>query len=640
MRIKYAFGVLTLLCLFPSVSSADVTPVSEQEIVVTASVEPAEVKQLPVFAQVITREEMQAVGIHSLEEALTYYVPGSGNNAPGAYASAGLRGFRSGSDVSSVLGDRVVFLIDGLRASTGNPQVIPFTLVERVEIVRGPSSVLYGGSAMGGVINVITRRGQSDMHGEIGASYGRFDTAQGYISLAGSLSEKWGMALSLGSGRSGDYKTGNGERYANTHSANSDLGGTLTYSNENTTLHTVALHRSLYDLGSPGDMISYPTPEDRLGMHYTRFSSQLEHKSDAGHVFNIAVYGDDNRYKIVDNTWGGRDSAYKTLTVGTRAVGAFSLGSYGRFSLGLDYANIRDVASGSTVYQPDMRTNATGLFAEYRYENKRFSSFTGVRYDAYHGVVRSNAAIAAEHKGKTYDHVSWSTGAVYWLTDWLGLKANVGTAFVAPTAKNLVGHYNSGWSTYIGNSDLEAETSLTAEGGLEVEYNDFRAEVMYFQTWYKDRIATSTLVPYSTYTWKNIGSQRLDGLDMSLSWRKKYEGLTISPYVNTEFFTKRRNGDGSSVTNVPHHSTVAGLGLGYGKVWLDVNARFTGTQKDDYSQTEMDDYTVVNAKLTVKILESLDIYCGVNNLTDRMYAVTYGYPLPGRAVYGGFTYRF
>lgn len=640
MRASYVSGILACFCLCNAAVAEEEGPVSEQEIVVTASAEPSEAKQLPAFVQVITGKEMQETGIHSLEEALTYYVPGSGNNAPGALASVGMRGFRSGADASSVLGDRVLLLIDGLRASSGNPNIIPFALVERIEIVRGPSSVLYGGSAMGGVVNVITRRGQGDMHGELDASYGRFDTAQGRLSLAGSLSEKWGMALSLGSGKSGNYKSGDGEKYPNTHSANSDMGGTFTYSNENTTVHTVALHRSLYDLGSPGDRLAYPTPKDRLGMHYTRFSSQLEQKTDAGHIFNLAVYGDDNRYKIIDNTYGGKDSVYKTLTLGARAIGGFSLGSFGRFSLGVDYANIRDTASGTTVYQPDMRTDAAGLFAEYRYEGKRFSSFSGVRYDAYNGKVRSNAAIAAEHRSKNFEHVSWNTGAVYWLTDWLGLKANVGTAFVAPTAKNLVGRYYSGWSSYVGNPDLEAETSLTAEGGLEVEYEDFRAEVMYFQTWYKDRIAASALVPYTTYTWKNIDSQRLDGVDFSLSWRKKYAGVTISPYAHSELFTKRRNGDGSTVTNVPHHSTVAGLGLGYGKVWLDVNARFTGTQKDEFSQTNMGDYTVVNAKLTVHATDALDVYCGVNNLTDRLYAVTYGYPLPGRAVYGGFTYKF
>jgi vitamin B12 transporter len=500
---------------------------------------------------------------------------------------------------------------------------------------------------MGGVVNIITKKGKGDMHGEVGASYGRFDDARGNASLSGSLTDKWGMALGLSSGRSGNYKTGDGHKYDNTHAANTDVGGTVSYVNENTSLNFVGLHRSLYDLGSPGDT-GYLTPDDRLGMHYTRFSTQIEHKTDAGHTFSAAVYGDDNRYEIHSfSSWGNSYSRYRNVTVGTRLLTGLSLGDWGRFSLGLDYANIRDHASGNDVYQPDMRTDATGLFAEYRYEGEQFSWFSGVRYDNYQGEVNSNA-VAAESSSKDYDHVSWSTGAVYWLTDWLGIKANVGTAFVAPTAMNLVGDYTAYYAHYVGNPDLKAEKSLTAEGGFEVEYAGLKAEAVYFQSWYKDRITYDyASIPFAT-TYKNVNSQRLNGFDLSLSYRKTFEDITVSPYINSEIFTKTHNGDGSSVTGLPHHSTVAGIGLGYKILWLDMNARFTGTQKQnqyDYTTyssklVDMDSYTVVNAKLTVHATDNLDVYCGVNNLTDRMYAVTLGYPLPGRAVYAGFTYKF
>jgi len=236
---------------------------------------------------------------------------------------------------------------------------------------------------------------------------------------------------------------------------------------------------------------------------------------------------------------------------------------------------------------------------------------------------------------------------VYWLTDWLGLKASTGTSFVAPTAVNLAGNYsiNTAWGpySYVGNPDLEAETCLTAQGGLEMQYGGFHAEVMYFQSWYKDRITSVDLGGYS-YSWRNISSQRLNGFDLELAWRGDVAGVTVAPYLNSEIFTKMENGDGSYVGILPHHSTVAGLGLGWKKLWLDVNARFTGTQKQNDFETgqvaSMDAYTVVNARLTLHATDSLDLYVGVNNLTDRYYAVTIGYPLPGRAVYGGFTYKF
>ena len=282
-------------------------------------------------------------------------------------------------------------------------------------------------------------------------------------------------------------------------------------------------------------------------------------------------------------------------------------------------------------------TNVIGLFGEYRFETEDFTLFSGLRYDRYEGKLKGNKGVVQESASKDFDNLSWSAGAVYWLTEWLGLKAGAGTAFVAPTAVNMAGDYHGAWGHYVGNPDLEAETSLTMEGGFELDWCGFHAEVMYFQSWYDDRISAD----YSQYpyTWKNVASQRLNGFDIELAWKGELGGFEVSPYLNSEIFTKMENGDGSKVTFLPHHSTVAGLGLGWGKVRLDLNARFTGTQRQSAPEKE-DAYTVVNAKLTLHATDSLDLYMGVNNLTDRYYAVTVGYPLPGRAVYGGFTYRF
>ncbi|MBQ8172919.1 MAG: TonB-dependent receptor [Mailhella sp.] len=612
------------------------------EIVVTATVEGAEAKKLPASVQVVTRQEMDSAGIHSVQDALSYYVPGSGDSKPGAYGNVGLRGFRSGASVSSVLGDRVVLLIDGLRASSGNPGIIPFAIVDRIEIVRGPASVMYGGSAMGGVINVITRKGHGDMRGEVGASYGRFDDISGHAGLHGALSGKWGMALGVESSKRGDYKSGGGKSYENTHSADADVGATLTYTNEGTSLHMVGVHRSVYDTGSPGGA-GWFTPGDRTGLHYSRLSGQLTRETEAGHKFSAAVYGDRNIYKIFDGTYGSGESRYTTYTAGTRLTAGFSLGDWGRFSAGVDYANMREKMGGNSIGQPDSRNDLLGLFAEYRWEGEKLSLISGLRYDSYNGKLRSNSGVSQEHTSKDYDHLSWELGAVYWLTDWLGLKASTGTSFVAPTAVNLAGNYAGSWGHYVGNPNLDAETCLTAQGGLEMQYGGFRAEVMYFQSWYKDRIASVDLGGY-TYTWRNISSQRLNGFDLELAWRGDVAGVTVAPYLNSEIFTKMENGDGSYVGVLPHHSTVAGLGLGWKKLWLDVNARFTGTQKqNDFASgqaVKMDAYTVVNARLTLHATDSLDLYLGVNNLTDRYYAVTLGYPLPGRAVYGGFIYKF
>ena len=618
------------------------------EIVVSASAQAAEAQRIPAHVQVITRREIESLGAKTLDEALERFMPGSSRPQPGALSNIGMRGMSTGASASSVIGDRVTVLIDGMRASTGNPAAIPFALVERIEIVRGPSSVLYGSSAMGGVVNIITVRGKGDMHGKAGASWGRFDTARAEASVSGAVSEKWGMALGAGWGKSHDYKDGSGARYANTAGSNLSLGATATYRNEGAVLHLTGLHRSVYDTGSPGSA-TWLTPHDRISLHNSRLSSQLEVLTDAGHSVSASLWGEENRYKYAEpqTAFGGGDTRFTTDTLGTRIVGGYSLGAWGTFSLGLDYMHSREKAHGTSVNQPDSLNDFAGIFAEHRFEGERLTTIVGARYDNYHGSLRSNKGVSLEEKSKNYDHVSWSAGATYRILDWLRAKASVGTAFVTPSAVNLAGRYVAyGWYNYVGNPDLKAETSLTGQAGLEFDAGNFHAEALYFQSRYKNRISTIYALDGmgGYYTWTNVPSQRLGGFDLSASWRGTFGGFTVAPYMRAEIFTKRHNPDNSTVTYVPHHSTIAGVGLGWKMLWLDVNARFTGTQWQtspySYQTEKMDSFSVVNAKLTVHATKSLDLYCGVNNLSDRQYAFTWGYPMPGRAVYAGFTFRF
>lgn len=643
---------LLVACLLslPPYAKAASADAEFPEIVVTASVEGADVRKLPASVQVLKSGDLARAGIRSVDEALACYVPGNGSVQPGGMSSAGLRGFRSNASVSSVVGDRVTLLVDGLRVSTGNPSFIPFSLVDRIEIVRGPASVLYGGSAMGGVVNVITKRGKGEMEGEVGASAGRFDSYRAYAALSGGLSDGWGMAVAAGAAKRGDYATGSGMDYRNTHTSHADAGATATFVSDSATLHVLGVHRSLYDNGSPGipGHAMSATPGDRSVSHYSRGAGLLEYRAEGGQTFSAALFGDGSRYRFFDGTWGGGETRYSTATAGSRLTASFPLGALGRLSAGLDYANIRESVSGDSVYQPDMRYDVLGIFAEHRWEGDRLSTFSGLRGDVYRGRLRSNSGISVPHRSKDFDHLSWSAGAVYWLTDWLGAKASAGTAFVPPTAVSLVGDYGSGWSRYVGNADLDAETSLTVQGGLEADFGAFRAELLYFQSWYEDRITTVYDASRLAYTWRNSGSQRLDGFDLSLWWRGRAGDVTFVPYLESEIFLKRRNGDGTPVTVVPEYSAVAGIGLGCGRFWLDVNARLTGGQRQagfDYDTYEsrivdMDAYSVVNARLTWHATDSLDLYCGVDNLADRDYAVTVGYPMPGRAVYGGFVWRF
>ena len=630
------------------------------EVVVTAAAEPAEVRKLPSTVQVITAETLERTGAETLSDVIERYVPGNGTVQPGAYSSVGMRGFRSYKSAGISLRDGVLLLIDGHRAGTGNPAAIPMGNVERVEIVRGPSSVLYGGSAMGGVVNVITKRGRGPVTGSVGASYGRFDRRAADASISGGAAgDRFGYAVGIQGAASSSYKDGDGDRYKNSGFHNAGAGASLTWRpSEDSSLSLVGAHQSIFDTGSPGGYYAFGlTPDDEVRNSFEYLALEYDTKFENDASLRGSLYSSRNRY---DYSWpagmwsGSGNSTYRGDVLGGRLVAGLPLWGFGRLSLGADASHMREKDYGSSVSQPNAAYDVLGLFAEHRADLGDVSTILGVRYDVYRERLRPTDGLASLHTdSRTFHHVSWNAGATWWMLDWLGIKASVATAFVPPTAKERAGDFMTGgsWGTrYVGNRDLNPEKSITGEAGLEADFGQFKAGASYFYTKYSDRIVTRLLPDYS-YTWMNSGEQRLAGFNVHLDWRDSAEIGLAKPlewllYGNGEFFTERHSRDDvfRTALYVPQYSAVCGAGLGYGMVWLDVNARFTGRQYQDnftsYDITEMGAFTTWNARLTVRPAKGLSLYLDLSNLTNKKYAYTLDYPMPGRTLTAGFRYAF
>lgn len=134
-------------------------PLTLDEIVVTASRVEEKAKEVTANVTVIDEEEIKASSAHTLGEILAEKAVGHIQNYPGALTAVGIRGFRTETHGNDLMG-HVLILINGRRAATGNAAKLMIrNNVERIEIIRGPASVQYGSAAMGGVVNIITKRG-------------------------------------------------------------------------------------------------------------------------------------------------------------------------------------------------------------------------------------------------------------------------------------------------------------------------------------------------------------------------------------------------------------------------------------------------------------------------------------------------
>jgi vitamin B12 transporter len=648
MRISLLFCLLLQLVLVPAALAAeDAGPLSE--IVVSASAEATPQRELPTSVQVITRDAIEKTGAESLDEVLERTLPGAITKYPGNSYTIGIRGFSSGKSSGSDLGDQVLLLIDGHRAGSGNAAIIPVGNIERIEIVRGPSSVLYGGSAMGGAVNVITKRGNGDMHGRAGVEYGTYDRQKLRGNIAGGCDDdRWGYSLAAQYESAMDYQDGHNARYDNTDFENVTAGGSLTYRpNDRHSISVVGSRFAAYDNGSPGGN-SYITPDNRVSNTHDYLALEYDGTLDGDISVKSSLYGAKHWYEMQDYVWGPEHSIYETTTSGARLQVGVPFFSLGRVATGVEYTHIAEdhTAHNGPVYAPDSSTDAVGVFAEHKFDIENFTFLYGARFDSYNESLEETEDMDVTTGEETFEDISWRGGVTWYALDWLSLRSSVGTAYTPPTADKLAGEYIMSGYAYHGNPDLEAEKSLTYEFGADHSDSGVNVGVTYFHTDFDDRISSKKIAK-NTYRFVNVDGQEIAGFEGYLNTHTDVDvlgkALGIAPYATWEYYTTRRNRD-SAIENttpkhIPEYGAVLGLTLSYDIVELDVNGRFTGEQQIDTDE-EMDSFAIGNAKLTVHPTDELSVYFAVENFMDKYYAYTQGYPMPGRTFSIGMDYRF
>lgn len=664
----------------PQAAFAAQQPQALPTIVVSATAEESDARTLPANVQVI--EASQIPTASSLADILEEFVPGTLIMQPGGYNRMGLRGFLNGRTAGSSMGDPILLLIDGHKSGAANPAYIPAALIERVEIVRGPASVLYGGSAMGGVINVITKKGTGPMQGSLSAevTLPSAYSAQNFTAgFSGGLPQekdtkaksKYGFAFGMLYKNQSEYKAGHGWLFENSQGQNAAFGASATWRPaENQSLSLVGLHQNVFGTGNPGDRV-WPYPSAKASARYSSLSLDYAGTTekawgiDAALFFNTSSYLDDHRKSAFPYT-----SSYKTQSLGGRlqlgiplgalqenSAEARTMGIAGRLAIGGEVMRQSEKAGGTSISQPDADYTIASLFAEYRYKtpDASFSLVAGGRYDHYQTSLRQNAALGQPKANRDFGQVTWNAGATWYpafLADFadIGVFARVGTAFVPPTALYLAGDYFTWGANYKGNANLQAEKSLTAEAGVKLEKGPLTLGATAFFTWYNGRIVAEETIPWTLYEYKNQGKERLFGFDLSASLQKDFwigeYLLETRLYSEAEIFTERKTypkaGQTSTVLFVPAYSATAGLDLKHGPWLLQGGVRFVGPQFATYmgNTKHREAFDIWHARLTYSFTDAFSVYVDGQNLTDSYYAYTLDFPMPGRAISLGFTWKF
>lgn len=634
---------------------------SLEEIVVTATKVEEPKKDVPASVQIITQEDIKNSTAKDAGDLISEASIGHVHKYPGALtARIELRGLTT--DLFSDLKSRVLVLINRHRAGTVNLAKIPAEDIERIEIVKGPASVLYGSSAMGGVINIITKEGKEGFHGSVGGEIGSWEYWKGFAELSGKKG-LFDFYLTASRSASDDYDAKDYGKIENTGYNDETVSASLGYRFFDK--HHISIgfqHWKGWDIGSPGARYS-PDPDN--------YSDKGRDGFDIGYkteTFNATYYFVKDR----DESHGGMTSGIgnsditltKTDTQGSSLQKTFALDDH-RIIIGGQWDRIEVESSRNTgaPYNPNSKYDSYGIFTEGRLSllNKKLLLSAGVRYDYFENNILSTPGITSiKPRKENIDHVTVRCGLVYKLTKAINLKGNIGNAFRAPAPDELATDYVSSWGThYIGNPNLKPEKSTSYDAGVEYVKDLLKSGLTFFHTKFKDKILGYYDSSLSAQTFKNVDGATIQGIEANLSYDFGLaSGLNISiePFTNITYHTRYSSEDnlevskyGKTLLYTPKWTGAFGIRAGKEKWDTRLIANYTGDEKvQDWNSKsptygkaiDKGDFTVVNLKGSYRPTKNLEITASVENLFDRAYEYVLGYPMPRRTFVAGVKWVF
>jgi vitamin B12 transporter len=610
------------LVLLPNHSLAD-----EPTVVITANRIATPEAELGSATSVLTAQDLETRQTQEVYDILQQ-VPGlelTNTGGRGGTTAVRLRGFDE---------QDVKVLIDGIEVAdpSATASYYDFTDltaagIQRIEVVRGPQSTLYGSDAMGGVINITTKSGHDDPGETVSLEGGSFGTLDGMAALRGVSGPLDYAATVSGLETDGivaaEPKNGNSQKdpYDN-FTATLKLGLTLAPNATITTVFRAVDENHTYPgysavTGLPADQI-LPVNASTTQEYYGRVEGDLK----LGPVTN-------------------------TLGVNVTAIDRDYAGPYPGWYDGktnaVDYQGIWTIepawklAFGGETREEDYADN-TGLTASQRTDGG-WAELDGSPLEA----LVLTAGLRGDRVESGASAITYRLTASYGIPGESGLRlhASWGTGFKAPS---LYQEFANEPGVVEGDPKLKPERSRGWDAGIEERAWDGRlvADVTYFSNRITDLIDGFYLPDY-TYKYGNVDRATTDGVETSVR-------ATLTPDLDlTGAWTwlEAQDGTGTELLRRPHQ-TIAGTAT-----WSPVegvrafaSATWISAETDDdfatypASVVRLTPYTVLALGASWQATTSLSLHARIENLTDRRYEDVLGYAAMGRAAYAGATVSF
>jgi outer membrane receptor for ferrienterochelin and colicins len=614
-----------------------------EETVVTATRTAVSLKDAPGAITVITAEDIKDMNANDIldiiRESAGISLIGRGVGGRNVISIRGLNSWHS------------LIMIDGKRISASDAAFghsdfeqnwVPLENIERIEVVRGPLSALYGSEAMGGVINIITKKTTAKWRGSVKVGGGAIDSGDGgenqnYAMQVGGplVKEKLGLSISAEYIKDEDTPDEDTPKYSELEGKEVfSVGGKLTFMPTNN--HTLEAAVNVTTDDRWRDTATRGRPYEGLfELDKTQFS--LSWRGTIGPTRStITAYRSDFDKNSIKNYASGRTDDYpEQLTDNVLdAQTSFSIGS-NLITLGGEIRNEELESTTMLEEKDDVTYTAFFIQDELALFSDRLLLTPGVRWD-------DHEAFGSEVSPRLY--------ALYKITDQINLKAGYGHAFRAPTIKQVSEGYHAAFGPheFVGNPDVQPETSDSYEIGVEYFADKIFARCLFFYNDINDLIDWKMVGRSGrvrTFTADNVAEAETKGLETEVGVDLPF-GLGLSGSYT--YLDAKDTGNDERLDQKPRHTANAKLKYSWDAMGLSAALRvqYIADQvlwNDDDELESAPDYALWHFSIRKAFLKYFEVQAGVENIGDVRLADKsdlFGYEERGRFYYANLRVNF
>ena len=623
--------------------ASEEAPVKLEDLVVTAALEPLPANVVASSLTIITREDIEARQVKFVADLL--------RDVPGFNVSqSGGAGTQTQVRVRGAEANQILVLLDGVRANDPASsdefqwQYALTSDVERIEIVRGPQSSIWGSDAVAGVVNIIRRKGSASRSLSARAELGSFGTTD--LAADGAWSSD---TLRLRAGVS----------HYDTDGISAAAVGTEKDGAENTT-GSLGLEWDLTDaltLVASAQSVDTTSEFDDIDSAITGLPEDADRVTEGSQAY----WQGDLRFAPAASAWSGNlGVSYSDTDNDNFSAGAFRSStaaevlelrartsvSWGgknaaahRLTFALDHRETDFSARGATSQSADNQDQSmdvTGIAAEY----------VGQPFDGFSWSVSGRR----DDNSDFGDIDTWQIAASHQVEEHVRVRGSYGTGSKSPTFTERYGFFPG---FFLANPDLKPEESKGWELGVESDWLEGRLTLgaAYFDMVLENEINGNAFdIDSGLFTAVNRSEDSdRSGFELTLDARP-VPGLTLA--ANYTYLDATEPGFSGDLreTRRPRHMASFNANWRFmdDRANLNLNLNYAGEQDDVLFRpplfaretVTLGSYTVADVAGAYRLTEALELVFRVSNLTDEDYQEVLGYGRPGRAYYGGLRGRF